>query len=372
MTNPKKIALVLDDGLDRPDGVQQYVMSVGEWLRAQGHDVHYLVGQTSQTSLQNVHSLARNLSVRFNGNRLTIPLPTSRKKLRAVLDKERFDVIHVQVPYSPFMAGRIIKLAAPGTKVVGTFHILPDSWIASLGSWLLGWWLRPTLRRFDAIVSVSRAAQAFSKRMFGVDSEVLPNVFDYQRFAAGNPRFTEDGRLTILFLGRLVPRKGCEHLLKAVAALDRAALPAFRVVVCGKGPLLPKLEDFVQKHGLKDVVEFAGFVEEADKPDYYASADISVFPSTSGESFGIVLIEAMASGKAAVLAGNNPGYASVMDQRTDLLFNPRETQKLKELLEVYLTDEAKRLKDSAWAREYSKQFDVELVGDKLLKLYDKK
>src|ERR1039458_1701699 len=95
-----KVALVLDDGLDKPDGVQQYVLSVGRWLSAQCHEVHYLVGQTARTDVTNTHSLSRNIRVSSNGNRLTIPLPTSRKKLGKLLEDEQFDVLHVQTPYT--------------------------------------------------------------------------------------------------------------------------------------------------------------------------------------------------------------------------------------------------------------------------------
>src|SRR4051812_3995826 len=112
-----KIGLVLDTSLDPTDGVQQYVISVGEWLRGRGHDVHYLVGQTARHDLPNVHSLARNIGVVFNGNRTTIPLPTSRRKLRRFLDRQRFDVLHVQTPHSPFMSQRLILVADKRTAI---------------------------------------------------------------------------------------------------------------------------------------------------------------------------------------------------------------------------------------------------------------
>ena len=116
-----KIGLVLDDTLDTPDGVQQYVLQVGAWLTDQGHEVHYLVGQTARTDIPNLHSLSRNLKVRFNGNRMSMPLPASRRKLRAFLQEMQFDVLHVQVPYSPFMAGRLLSVAPASTRT-------PCSW----------------------------------------------------------------------------------------------------------------------------------------------------------------------------------------------------------------------------------------------------
>lgn len=366
-----KIGLVLDTSLDPSDGVQQYVIAVGMWLQQAGHDVHYLVGETSRTDLLNIHSLSRNMNVRFNGNRTTIPLPTSKRKLRAFVRQEQFDILHVQTPHHPLMAQRLICATDPRTAVIATFHILPYNQLVRVANKLLGLLLRPSLKRIDTMLAVSPAAAEFEQQTFGVAAQVLPNVFDYQRFASAKPMATyNDKTTTILFLGRLVPRKGCQTLLEAVAQLDRATLPKFRVVICGKGPLLAQLQAYVAKHDLADSVEFVGFVSEADKPAYYASADIAVFPSSSGESFGIVLIEAMASGRAAVLAGNNPGYASVMAPQPTLLFNPTDPAALAALLTTYLTDTGARQTMASWASMYARDFDVERVGQQLVKVYE--
>src|SRR5487761_1271885 len=97
-----KIGLVVDDTIDKPDGVQQYVLALGKWFTEQGHEVHYIVGESHRADLPNVHSIARNVAVTFNGNRLTIPLPVPRRKIRNLLDQLNLDVIHVQSPHSPF------------------------------------------------------------------------------------------------------------------------------------------------------------------------------------------------------------------------------------------------------------------------------
>src|SRR3990167_6303303 len=90
-----KIGLVVDDTLDKPDGVQQYVLLVGAWLSAQGHEVHYLVGQSSRTDLPNVHSLAKNVPVTFNKNKLTVPLPANKRRIQQLLEQEKFYILHV-------------------------------------------------------------------------------------------------------------------------------------------------------------------------------------------------------------------------------------------------------------------------------------
>lgn len=362
-----KIAFVFDDSLDKTDGVQQYMFSLADYYTSQGHSVHWLVGETKRTDLVNVHSLSRNIKVQFNGNRMSIPLGGSTRRIKELLATENFDVLHVQVPYHPLLAGRIIRAAGSRTTVFGTFHIAPYSKLAFAATWLLGLALRPSLKRFDHMVSVSPAAADLARRTFGVQTEVLPNVFDYQRFHTAKPlKKYADSVPTIVFLGRLVPRKGCMVLLQAVAALHSRTM---RVVVCGAGPLEASLQEFVRKNKLETIVEFAGRISEADKPRYLASADIAVFPSSGGESFGIVLIEAMASGRAAVLGGDNPGYRSVLGAREQQLFNAQDPQALQQKLAELLTDESERAQAANWGRQASAQYDVTKVGATLLDLY---
>ena len=372
-TEPLKIGLVLDSGLDKPDGVQQYVLAVGEWLRARGHDVHYLVGETHRHDIQGLHSLSRSIKVRFNGNDGSIPLLTRKSKLKAFMDAERFDVLHVQVPHHPLLAQRLILAADKHTAVIGTFHIAPYNDLVTIGNRLLGIWLRPSLRRFDKIVSVSSAAAEFARATFGISTDILPNVIDYSRFHSAQPLPEyDDDILTILFLGRLVPRKGCQLLLEAVAKLAaRDDLPKFRVVICGRGPLEAKLRRYVAARGLSGIVEFRGFIDETDKPRYYASADISVFPSSGGESFGIVLIEALASGQSVVLAGDNPGYSSVLAPEPRLLFDATSADTLADKLAYYLHHKSQRERMRTWGAAYAKRFDVNVVGAELLDIYDR-
>lgn len=373
MAKKLKVGLVLDTSLDPSDGVQQYVMAIGDWLTKQGNDVHYLVGQTEKRNLSNLHSLAKNVSVRFNGNRTTIPLPTSRRKLKNFLQKHKFDVLHVQVPHSPFMAQRLILASDKRTAIIGTFHILPYGRIPRIANHALGIWLKPSLKRFDKMLAVSPAAAEFAKQSFKIDAEVLPNVIDYNLFHGAEPiKKYDDNTLTILFLGRLVKRKGCMTLLKAAAQLmaNESKIPNFRIVVCGTGHLRNELEKYAELNNLSEIIEFAGFVPEEDKPRYYASADLAVFPSSSGESFGIVLLEAMAGGNAVVLAGDNPGYRSVMDQQPDLLFRPKDVSELVKKLSKYMGDEDLRERMAIWGANYTKNFDTDIVGQKLLWVYE--
>lgn len=365
------IGFVLDDSLDKVDGVQQYVLTVGHWMRAQGHQVHYLVGQTERTDLANLHSLSRNLQVHFNQNRMSTPLPANKARLRQLLSELELDVLHVQLPYSPLLAGRIVKAANPKTAVVGTFHIIPFSKLEHIASGLLGLWQRRNLRRFDAICCVSRPAQIFARKAFGLKSQVIPNPVDLNLFqAAKRVRRFDDGHINILFLGRLVERKGCKYLLEAIQELhSQRRLNGVRLLVAGKGPLADSLKKYVKQMHLSSHVRFLGFLNEAEKRDYMHTADIAVFPSTGGESFGIVLLEAMAAGSSVVLAGNNAGYSYVMDGRKQQLLDARDTKVFAERLHFFIADGHARRKASAWQRDRVALFDIDVVGRALEKVY---
>lgn len=356
-----KIGFVLDDSLDRNDGVQQYVRTLGSWLKKQGHTVHYLVGQSSSDG-EVIHSLSQNVNVNFNKNRLSIPLPANKTAIKKLLDKQQYDVLHVQMPFSPFMAGRIIAAANPRTVIVGTFHILPFNALHSIGSKTLAIVQKRNLKRFDAICSVSTAAQMFAKSHFGITSTVIPNMLDTNWWKT--PLRPHPGR--IVFLGRLVPRKGCMALLKAYNALPDQLKHQTELLLAGDGPERAALERFAIKNQLH--AHFLGFIDEEAKPSLLATADLAVFPSLGGESFGIVLIEAMASGSGVVIGGNNPGYASVLSKAA--LVDPKDIKKFAACLEHFLTDETAKKKLHAEQAEAVKQYDTAIAGQKILAMYN--
>jgi phosphatidylinositol alpha-mannosyltransferase len=360
-----KIGIVLDDSLDRSEnGVQQYVRTLGGWLAKQGHTVHYLVGDT-KTGNADVHSLSRNIAVRFNQNRLTIPLPANKTVIKNLLAREKYDVLHVQMPYSPFLAGKIISAAPDSMAIVGTFHILPFGRLQKVGSKTLGLAQKATLKRFDAICSVSPAAAEFAKSHFGLESIVIPNMIDTSVWrSAVQPH---PGR--IVYLGRLVPRKGCQELLTALAKLPDDLLQKIEVLIASDGPERAKLEKFAASNKLHNV-SFLGFIDESSKADLLASAEIAVFPSLGGESFGIVLIEAMAAGSGVVLGGNNPGYASVLGAWQKTLIEPTNPESFARSLELFLTDKNQRLQIHAEQQQAVLQYDVNLAGKKIVNMYN--
>jgi phosphatidylinositol alpha-mannosyltransferase len=367
-----KIALVLDDSLDRSDGVQQYVLSLGRWLSTSGHTVHYLVGQTNRRDIAHIHSLTRNVHVRFNGNRLSVPLPAKKTRLKKLLETEKFDILHIQAPFSPLLGGQIIQAAPQSTTVIATFHIIPYGSLQRMASKLLASVSRRSLRRIDAAISVSEAAQAFTQSTFGLHSKVVPNMIDSSYFHNNNKTKQRDPTTSkkIVFLGRHVRRKGCIELLRAVNLLcTKTGGESFNVIVGGSGPLTPQLVRYVTRHGLEESVKFTGFIPESEKQDFLSQADIAVFPSYGGESFGIVLTEAMAAGAGAVLGGNNGGYRCVLGEWPECLFDPRDTVAFAECLRRFLGDSALADRINQAQQQSVGQYSTEHVGPAVEQFY---
>lgn len=368
-----RIGLVLDDTLDSPDGVQQYVLLVGEWLASRGHDVYYLVGETSRTDRPGIHSLARNKKVRFNGNTMSVPLPVSLRRCRQTLDKLQLDVLHVQVPYSPHMAGRLIRLASAHTAIVGTFHILAYSKRELYANKFLKLLNAQTGRRFDKMMATSEPARLFASSVYGYEAEVVANPIDLQRFT--RPIKPASKKPQIIFLGRLVARKGALYLLRAITSLrDRQLYNGdFSVVIGGKGKLYDELMSYIETHRLGDVVRLVGFVDEKDKVDFLAQADVAVFPSVSGESFGISLLEAFACANGPVIAGDNPGYRSVMSGLPNAehqLVVPRQTEQFAHMLAMWLSDTKQRTQVAHTQHQYVRNFDIRQIGERIESIYN--
>lgn len=366
-----KIGFVLDDGLDKPDGVQQYILTLGQWYTRQGHEVHYLVGETHRTDIPHVHSLSRNIAVRFNQNRMSIPLPTNKSRLRALLRSEQFDVLHVQTPHSPMLGARIVRLASPKTAVIGTFHIVPFSRIEAIGARLLGLYLWRNLRRFDYLLGASQPAAEAAEKSYKRPARVITNTVDLSTYSRGRMiKKFDDGKLNIVYLGRLVPRKGAQEFLSAIQKLHQDHhLDNVRVLVCGKGPLHTQLEAYVDTHHLHHIVQFCGFIPEVDKPDYLASAHLAVFPSLGGECFGIVLIEAMAAGSQVVIGGDNIGYRSVLGAKPSQLVDPAATDDFAASLRHFLLNTRARRAAASWQKREVQKYDVKVIGSQLIDLY---
>lgn len=364
-----KVGFVIDTNLDSNDGVQQYVKRLGSWLSAEGHDVQYL---TSDSTIKDwsggpVHSLARKVTVNFNANRITMPLWPRLRSLKRLLEANDFDILHVQAPYSPLLAQQIINRADRHTAVVGTFHIMPTNQLQALGTRLLRSIYGRSLKRFDEFIAVSPAAADFAKKTLGIQPAVIPNPVDTKAFLVNTPR-PAGPKKRIVFLGRLVERKGAQWLLEAVEVLSKQR-DDLEVIIAGGGPLRPRLESYVASHQLQKIVNFTGFIDEADKPALLHSADVASFPAMYGEAFGIVLIEAMAAGAGVVLAGDNPGYRSVLGQQPKMLIESRDIQGFAARLEELLDNSGLTSKLHAWQNGQIAKYDTSTVGKATLEVY---
>lgn len=371
---------MFDDTLDVFDGVQQHILTLGKALRERGHHVEYLVGQTAHPPVGGVHSMSRNMMVSFNGNRMRIPLLAPVRGIRKVLDEGRFDVLHVQAPYSPLMAGRVIKRADPGTGLVATYHIAPTGTMQLKGGQVLGRINAGSHRRIDRVISVSKVAADYARTTAGVESRIIPNPIDVAAIRANRDRAGTESidRLHgqgphLVFLGRFVARKGADLLIEAIAQGERRGIlpEGLHLTMAGKGPLLERCRQRAQD--LATPIDFPGFVTESDKPALLASADLAVFPSTGGESFGIVLLEAMASGAGVVLAGDNPGYRSTLLDDDEALVKVNDPQ-----TPVILAERIARVFGNPdWARGIHERqsallsrYDVRSVADRVEEVYE--
>ena len=366
------IGFVFDDTLDALDGVQQHIITIGTELARRGHDVHYLVGETHHSPVPQTVSLARNVMVSFNGNRMRIPLPVRKREIRAALAHNNYDILHIQAPYSPLFGGRVLECAPQSTGVVATYHIAPIDRRARYGGRALGLVNAHSHRRVDEVIAVSQVAAQYAQFTSHTHGTIIANPVNVEKFATAAHRATRDAAHPhIVFLGRLVPRKGAQLLLDALDYGERHGMfpmPGLHVTIAGDGPLM---DDCVQRAArLRTPVEFVGTVDEG-KADLLASADVAVFPAIGGETFGIVLPEAIASGAGVTLAGDNPGYRWTMRGDEDALFSvgPDHARVLAERIERALTD-------APWARRLHAReealldrYNVQAVTDEVEQVY---
>ncbi len=320
-----KIGLVSPYVYPLPGGVTQHVRYLYENLRLRGHDVRIL---TSSHGLQkasegDVIRLGKGFSMPANGSVGTVTLsPRFVSQAREVLDHERFDVLHFHEPFVPFLS--LVLLRESQSVNIGTFHAY-GGWSPAyeFGRWAMGSYAS----RLHGRIAVSAAARHFIDRYFPGDYKVIPNGVDVDRFRRAVPVARwQDGTANILFVGRFEPRKGVLDMLKAYRNLRKSGTDC-RLLLVGGGPQEREARRYVATRRLTGV-EFLGRVSDDEKCQLFRTADVFVSPATGRESFGIVLLEAMAAG-APVVASDIHGYKGVVRRgREALLVEPREPKDL--------------------------------------------
>jgi len=367
-----KIALVSPYDFAYPGGVVNHIMSLGSHLAQMGHEVKFIAPASSPiTTLGDrfIHiGKPRAIPVSGSVARVTIS-PWLSTKITEMLEKEKFDIVHLHEPLMPMLCTTVLRMSR--TANVGTFHAFNGkgySIAKPFGPILFKRWFS----KLDGHVAVSKPAKKFVNKYFPADYNVIPNGIDTRHFSPNVAPIDElcDGKLNILFVGRLEKRKGADYLLKAYEQVKRD-IPNSRLIIVGPGTRLRgKYEKQVKKHSLKDVV-FVGYTNYEELPRYYKTADVFCAPATGWESFGIVLLEAMAVGKP-IVASNIDGYASILTHGAEgLLVPPKDEKSLAQALTSLLNDEELRQKMGAKGILKAKEFDWENVARRVEALYSK-
>lgn len=363
-----KIALVSPYDYPFPGGVTEHISHLQAEYARRGHDVKIIAPSSNNENQfsENVYRIGGVVPVQASGSVARITLaPSAYRWVKAILSRERFDVVHLHEPLMPVLG--LVTLRHSKSVNVGTFHAYRESNFAYQAGKTV---LRRFMGRLHGRIAVSPPARELVSRYFPGDYEIIPNGIDVKAF--DSDRITPiqefvDGRVNVLFVGRLEKRKGLRHLLQAWSALVRQ-YPSTRLIVVGEGELREESERYVLESGLTNVV-FTGFVPNSELPRYYRTADIFCAPSTGFESQGIVLLEAMAAGRP-IAASSIAGYASVVTNgREGLLVPPEDHASLAVALASLVGDAGLRAAMAARGRETVLQYDWEKVAQRVLDYY---
>jgi phosphatidyl-myo-inositol alpha-mannosyltransferase len=359
-----RVALVSPYDLGTPGGVQAHVLQLARALEGLGDEVTVIGPGGSGDAVD----VGRSLGVRFNDSVAPIALgPGAIRRTGRALVAARPDVVHVHEPMVPWV-GLTAALASPA-PVVATFH----AWSERDRAYRLA---RPLGRLLDrglaARLAVSEAAVDYHGRAMGwprQDFEIVPNGVDVARFADAEPfdEIAGSAGPTVLFVGRLERRKGLEPLIRAFTRL-KADRPDLRLHVVGEGSELQRCRSLLSGR-LRADVEFHGRVPAEDVPRWFASCDLYASPALGGESFGIVLLEAMAAGRAFV-ASSIPGYRSVAtDGVQGRLVPPGDVEALADAIGALLDNPALRAAMGREGRSTVEAFDWSAVAVRVRAVY---
>jgi phosphatidylinositol alpha-mannosyltransferase len=301
-----RVGLVCPYSLDVPGGAQNHVRDLAAALDRRGYDVGVLApGEDGARLPAYVETVGKAVPVPYNGSVARLAFgPRVAARTRRWLASGQFDVLHVHEPSVPSVS--LLAVWAADCPVVATFHTANSRSRTMSSAAAL---LRPAMEKISARIAVSEAARSTLVQHLGGEPVVIPNGLDCASFAAATPRPEWQGRgPTIAFLGRTdEPRKGLSVLLEALPVLLKQH-PGARLLIAGSGSpdVFDLLDSATRRH-----VRYLGQVTDVDRARLLASAAVYVAPQTGGESFGIVLAEAMAAG-TAVVASNLPAFRAVL------------------------------------------------------------
>lgn len=357
MSTTMRIGMICPYSLTVPGGVQSQVLGLARALRRRGQRVRVLAPCDGPPPDAGVTPLGNSLPTLANGSIAPVaPDPAAQlRTVRAIRD-EGFDVIHLHEPLSPGPNHTALLLRP--APLIGTFHAAGGS----LAYDLMPRAVRFLAGRLDDRVAVSADARAMAEKALGGSYDLTFNGVELARFASGDPYPSEAP--TVFFIGRHEPRKGLRVLLEAMGSLP----PQTRLWVAGTGPETPEL---TARFAGDSRVEWLGAISESEKIARLQGADVFCAPSLHGESFGIVLLEAMAAG-TAVVAGDIPGYANVARHGRDaLLVAAGNAVALGDAIRTVLTDARRRAQLTESGLERAEEFSMARLADTYLARYER-
>lgn len=371
LVRPLNVGIITQSYYPRYGGVTENVHHTAVELRRRGHRVvivtaHFRAGEGRYH--QDVERIGYNMLIPANGAFADFTLGLTLKgELRRLFEKHDFDLIHTHCPVMPSLpvfASMEATCAQVGTfHTTGGIHLLHDLWAP--------WLRRNVVEKLDARIAVSKTAEASAAHYYPGEYVIVPNGVDTDRFSPTVEPFTqwrEPGTVNLLFVARLDPRKGLDVLLQAMPEVVARTGGKVRLLVIGDSLLRGRFEASVAS-SVRGHVEFLGHVPSRDLPRWYATGDVFVAPATGLESFGIVLVEAMASGCATV-ASDLPGFRSVIHPGLDgLMFPPGDVSALAEMLVRLVQDEGRRRYFSAAGRERALAFAWPRITDQIEQVY---
>jgi len=365
MINRKlRIGLVCPYSWDFPGGVQNHVRDLAEFLISNGHYVEVLAPATESEDLPDyVVSAGRAISIPYNGAVARVLFGVgANSRVRSWINDGDFDLLHLHEPAIPSLS--LLACWAGEGAMVGTFHAAAKYQKAIFA---IGPILEPVIEKLSARIAVSESARLTLTAHLETDAIVIPNGIYADNYRDGSSRPQWQGN-TIGFLGRFEEdRKGLPVLLDALPIISRF-IPDIRVLIAGPGDseeVLAKVDP-----QLRHRVEFLGKISEEDKADFLASVSLYIAPNTGGESFGIILAEAMAGG-AAVVASDIPAFADVLGHgQYGALFESENSENLAKVIIDLLRDETKQKELAAAGAVHAQRFDWGQVGEEIFEVYE--
>ena len=366
-----KIALVSPYDFAYPGGVCNHISCLENHFTRMGHEVKIIAPASKAVSTfgDRFIPVGKPRSVPVSGSIARITLsPWLSSRIKSILDQEKFDICHLHEPLMPMLCTTVLRLSP--VPNVGTFHASGGKPWYSFGTPIGKMLFKKWFHKLDGRIAVSEPAMEYVNKYFPEDYTIIPNGVDSGHFSPGVSPIDEfvDGKLNILFVGRLEKRKGLSYLLEAYKQVKQE-IPNSRLIIAGPGTRLRrKYEKQVMRNGLNDVV-FIGYATYRELPRYYKTADIVCSPATGRESFGIVLLEAMAVGKP-IIASNIEGYASVLTHGAEgLLGPPKNAGKLAHALISLMTDETLRQQMGDKGRLKAVEYDWAHITQRVMNYY---